>query len=276
MPPRRWAPFRPYVSSADKRVRAADAASELARRRGQALEPIAITGRSIVDSFWAQAWCQNLEAYADFAHRLARGRSYARSGAVVDLRIEAGRIDAQVSGTRLYSVEIGIARLPASRWRALARACTGRIGSLVGLLRGELPDEVMRLVTDRREGLFPEPGQLEIRCSCPDWATVCKHVAATLYGVGVRLDTRPELLFVLRGVDPQDLVEQASAGLAAPGAAATATLDAGTVDLAALFGIELVAGPPAPVAKGRTRKRRPPRKPPSKKPGKRRKAPARR
>jgi uncharacterized Zn finger protein len=243
VPPRRWAPFRPYVSAADKRTRAAEAASELARRRGQALDPIAISGRAIVNSFWAQAWCQNLESYADFAHRLARGRSYARSGAVVDLQIAAGRIAAQVSGTRLYTVEIEIAALAAARWKSLARACTGRIGSLVGLLRGELPDEVMRVVTDRGSGLFPEPLQPQIRCSCPDWATVCKHVAATLYGVGVRLDTRPELLFVLRGVDPQDLVEQASAGLAAPTTAAVATLDPTAVNLAELFGIELLTTP---------------------------------
>jgi uncharacterized Zn finger protein len=252
VPPRRWEPFRPYVSAADKRIRAAEAASELARRRGKALDPIAISGRAIVSSFWAQAWCQNLESYADFAHRLARGRSYARSGAVVDLQIAAGRIAAQVSGTRLYTVEIEIAALPGARWKALARACTGRIGSLVGLLRGELPDEVMRVVTDRASGLFPEPLQLQIRCSCPDWATVCKHVAATLYGVGVRLDSRPELLFVLRGVDPQDLVEQASAGLAAPSATAVATLDPTSVDLAQLFGIELLTTPaPAPIRQTR-------------------------
>jgi uncharacterized Zn finger protein len=243
VPPRRWAPFRAYVSTADKKVRAAEAARDLARRRGEALDPIAISGRNLTSTFWAQAWCQNLESYADFAHRLARGRSYARSGAVVDLKISAGRIEARVSGTSLYTIEIGIAALPAGRWKALARACTGRIGSLVGLLRGELPDEVMRAVTDRASGLFPEPRQLEISCSCPDWATVCKHVAATLYGVGVRLDTRPELLFLLRGVDPQELVEHASQGLAAPAAATAATLDTATVDLAALFGIELVTTP---------------------------------
>jgi uncharacterized Zn finger protein len=248
MPPRRQSPFRPYVSAADRKARAAEAARQLARQSRRALDPIMVSDRSIVRSFWARAWCQNLESYADFAHRLARGRSYARSGAVVDLQIAAGRIDAQVSGTRLYTVEVEIAALPAARWKALARACTGRIGSLVGLLRGELPDEVMHAVTDRQQGLFPEPRQLDLRCSCPDWATVCKHVAATLYGVGVRLDDRPELLFRLRGVDPQDLVEQASQGLAAVPRAVASTLDATTVDLSSLFGIELIT---TPTAKGK-------------------------
>jgi uncharacterized Zn finger protein len=258
MPPRRWSDaFRPYVNAADRRARAAAAASRLqkdAGASGRALEPIAISGRAMVESFWAQSWCKNLESYADFAHRLARGRSYARSGAVIDLQIAAGRIDARVSGTRLYTVEIGIAPLPAARWEKLARACTGRIGSLVSLLRGQLPDEVMRAVTDREGGLFPEPRQLKISCSCPDWATVCKHVAACLYGVGVRLDTRPDLLFVLRGVDAQDLVEQASRGLAQPPGAAAATLEASTADLAALFGIDLIDAAPAPAVKKNKKK----------------------
>lgn len=261
MPPRRWSPFRPYVSAADRRSRAAAAASKLEQRAGKALAPVRISGRALVSSFWAEAWCKNLESYADFAHRLARGRSYARSGAVLDLQIAAGRIDARVSGTRLYTVTIHIAPLPAARWKALSRACTGRIGSLVGLLRGELPDEVLRAVTDRQEGLFPEPRQLEVHCSCPDWASVCKHVAATLYGVGVRLDSKPETLFVLRGVDPQDLVEHASQNLAAPARATAATLDASAEDLAALFGIELqiASSKAAPVGK-KPRPRAPSRK----------------
>ena len=264
MPRRRWSGFPSYVSAADRRARALLAASRLKNRTGEALNPIQVAGRAIVSTFWAQSWCQNLESYADFAHRLERGRSYARSGAVLDLKIAAGRIDARVSGTSLYSVEIEIARLPAARWKTLARTCTGRIGSLVGLLRGEIPDDVMRTVTDRAEGLFPEPGQLSIRCSCPDRATVCKHVAATLYGVGVRLDSRPELLFVLRGVDPQDLVEQASQGLAAAPRAAAATLDTTSLDLASLFGIDLEPSPPPIDSQRQSPKKRTPTRRPSK------------
>jgi uncharacterized Zn finger protein len=256
VPPRRFTgAFPAYLTAAERRARAAAAARGLQQSGGaRKLEPITVSGRALVQSFWAQAWCKNLESYADFAHRLARGRSYARTGAVIDLQIAAGRIEARVSGTRLYTVEIGIAPLAASRWEKLARACTGRIGSLVALLRGQLPDEVMQAVTDRDGGLFPEPRQLDISCSCPDWATVCKHVAATLYGVGVRFDSRPELLFVLRGVDPADLLEQASRGLAQPPGAGAATLAGSTEDLAALFGIDLVDVLPPPAAR---KKRKP-------------------
>jgi uncharacterized Zn finger protein len=254
-----WSPFPPYVSAAEKRARAAAAIArlrKLAGKKGRPPEPVTLEGRRIATSFWGKAWCDNLESYADFAYRLERGRGYVRSGAVVDLHLVAGRIEARVSGSELYEVQIDIERLRPGRWKELAGRCAGAVSSLVGLLRGELPDEVMRAVTDRQTGLFPEPRHIQMRCSCPDAASLCKHVAASLYGVGTRLDARPELLFQLRGVDPQDLVEQAAAGLAtaaAPAAAATLVLDAG--DLGALFGIEVRAGDlaPAPAVSRRRR-----------------------
>jgi hypothetical protein len=239
-----WSGFAPYVSVAEKRARAAEAVARLRKRagkKGRAPEPISITGRKIATTFWGKAWCENLESYADFAYRLDRGRSYVRAGAVVDLRIEAGEIEARVSGSELYTVAISIDRLSAARWKALARVCGGRVGSLVGLLRGQLPDEVMRAVTDRKDGLFPDPRHIRMRCSCPDWAGVCKHVAASLYGVGARLDARPELLFHLRGVDPEELIEHAADALTAAGEGAPA-LAGDAADLGALFGIELDAG----------------------------------
>jgi uncharacterized Zn finger protein len=248
--------FAPYVTVAQKRARAAAAVARLrkqAGKKGRAPEPVTITGRRIATTFWGRAWCDNLESYADFAYRLDRGRSYVRAGAVVDLKIEAGEIEARVSGSDLYEIEISIDRLAAARWKKLAGACGGRVRSLVGLLRGQLPDEVMRAVTDRKEGLFPDPRQLRMQCSCPDWAGVCKHVAASLYGVGARLDARPELLFHLRGVDPQELIEHAADALTTAGQRAPAALEADGADLGALFGIELDTRPaegiPPPLAK---------------------------
>jgi uncharacterized Zn finger protein len=263
MPSWGWSGFAPYVSAAQKRARAAAAVVRLrkeAGKKGRAPEPIAIAGRKIAATFWGKAWCDNLESYADFAYRLDRGRSYVRAGAVVDLSIEAGEIEARVSGTDLYSVNISITRLAPARWKGLARTCGGRVGSLVGLLRGQLPDEVMRAVTDRKEGLFPEPRQIRMQCSCPDVAGVCKHVAASLYGVGARLDARPELLFHLRGVDPQELIEHATDALTTTGAGAPAALGDGA-DLGALFGIELDTAPAAAPAPPLPRRaRRPPTK----------------
>jgi len=251
-----WSRFAPYVSAAEKRARAAQAVAQLkkqAGKKGRAPEPVVLEGRRIANTFWGKAWCDNLESYADFAHRLERGRGYVRAGAVVDLRIDAGTIEARVSGSDLYKVSVSITKLKDARWKALAASCGGRVSSLVGLLRGELPDEVMRAVTDRQEGLFPEPRQIRMDCDCPDVAGVCKHVGATLYGVGARLDARPELLFHLRGVDPQELIEHATEGLTTAGESAPAAL-AGE-DLAALFGIELTTEvAPAPPPK-RRRKR---------------------
>jgi len=132
--------------------------------------------------------------------RLPRGRSYVRNGSVVDLQVARGEVSARVQGSSLYRGTIRIKPLAAARWRALKTACAGQITSLVSLLQGKLPDNVLRAVTDRATGLFPAPSEIELDCSCPDFATLCKHLAAVLYGVGARLDTQPELLFLLRGL----------------------------------------------------------------------------
>src|SRR6202034_2630588 len=92
--------------------------------------------------------------------------------------------------------------------------CSGKIGSLLELLQGRLSTNVMTVVTDRHEGLFPQPSEIKLDCSCPDWAVMCKHVAAVLYGVGARLDTKPELLFILRGVDHEELIAADAAAAA--------------------------------------------------------------
>jgi hypothetical protein len=258
---RHWNDFPRYVSAGEKRARAAQAAARLTRgSKGRALSPVVLAGHRIAATFWGKAWCDNLESYADFAHRLDRGRSYVRQGAVIDLQIEAARVRSKVAGTRLYDVEVSIHPLEPPRWKALVAGCGDRIESVVALLEGRLPDEVLRLVTHRERGLFPAPRQISLTCTCPDWAEMCKHVAATLYGVGARLDERPELLFLLRGVDPGDLVHAAADRLgAAPGGSGSGArlIEAG--DLGALFGIELAssarpaaAGAPSPAA-GRER-----------------------
>jgi uncharacterized Zn finger protein len=244
MPPRRWSGFPRHASAEEKRARVEAAAARLGKRPGGS-DPVHIEGRDITRTFWGQAWCQNLQSYADLAYRLDRGRNYVRSGAVVDLKIAAGEVTARVAGTRLYKVHIGIAPIADRHWQRVVRASTGRIGSLVGLLRGELPDEVLRVVTDREQGLFPRPSEMQMSCDCPDQASLCKHLAASLYGVGARLDDRPELLFVLRGVRAEDLVEHAAAGLSAtPGRSSSAAkLPGGVKQLGELFGIELVDAP---------------------------------
>jgi uncharacterized Zn finger protein len=228
--------FKPYVPVAQRRARAA---REVARRTktGQAVSPVRIEGRAIASTFWGRAWCTNLESYSDFGNRLPRGSSYVRNGSVVDLKIESGRITALVSGSEIYEIRIDIGALPNAQWRALKAHCAGRIGTLVELLQGKLSKAVMERVTDREQGLFPKPNEIKMRCSCPDHAVVCKHIAATIYGVGHRLDTSPELLFVLRGVNHQELIEQPLP--AGPAGHRGRGPKIATEDLEAIFDIEI-------------------------------------
>lgn len=198
----------PYVPVAERRRRAAQKASKM-RKNGQEISPVEVVGRKITTTFWGNAWCKNLEAYSDYSNRLPRGRTYVRNGSIIDLQIQAGQVRALISGSDLYTVNIKINPLCQQRWTDIKKKCAGQIGSLVELLQGSISKSVMEMVTRKQEGLFPSPNEIALSCSCPDWATMCKHVAATLYGVGTRLDNRPELLFTLRGVDPAEMVEAA-------------------------------------------------------------------
>ena len=238
-----WEDYGDYVSADDKRRRAEAAARQL-EKKGRKLAPVQPAGRAIAASFWGKAWCQNLEGYSDYASRLPRGRSYLRQGAVLDLQVSRGAIKAVVSGTRLYEVSIEIDTLAKADWTRLKKECAGKVGSLMELLQGKLSAPVMEIVTRKGTGLFPKPGEIHLECSCPDWADLCKHVAAVLYGVGTRLDESPELLFVLRGIDHLELIASATrsvtADLGAPATDKTATLAAGR--LTEIFGIEIDAG----------------------------------
>jgi uncharacterized Zn finger protein len=198
-----------------------------------------IKGRTIAHSFWGKSWCENLESYSDFENRLPRGRTYVRNGSVVDLQIGPGKITALVSGSALYKVTIEIAALPARHWRATKSRCAGQIGSLVELLQGRLSESVMDIVTARTDGLFPKPSEIKMSCSCPDWAGMCKHVAAVMYGVGARLDQRPELLFCLRKVDQLELIEEVVPRAGAAGAKASGKKTLVDGEVAGVFGIEL-------------------------------------
>ena len=238
--------FRPYVSVTEKKARAAKAIARVAKKRGRAAEPVVIPrrGRGIATTFWGRAWCDNLERYMDFANRLPRGRTYVRNGSVVDLAIARGKVEALVAGSELYTVTVRIAQMKRARWRGVVSRCTGRIGSLVGLLRGKLSAEVLAVLADAKDGLFPEPREITMECSCPDWAGMCKHVAAVLYGVGARLDEKPELFFTLRRVDETELLSSATSG-AISRADAGAGKRIAVGKLADVFGIEIEAEPPA-------------------------------
>lgn len=234
-----WFEYRPYVPVARRK---AIALKEVERRRkkGQKISPVVIEGRKITTTFWGTAWCNNLEAYSDFANRLPRGRTYVRNGSVVDLQIAAGKITAVVSGSSLYDVKIEISKLPSEHWQATKSKCSGQIGSLVELLQGKLSKSVMDIVTARDDGLFPKPREIKMSCSCPDYAGLCKHIAAVMYGVGARLDQQPEMLFALRQVDHLELIAAVPSMTAAkPKSKGRKTLALG--DIGGVFGIEMAA-----------------------------------
>jgi uncharacterized Zn finger protein len=260
-----WDYYPPYMSVAEKRAHGLQALAKLLKKSKRAAEPVVLPHRKrqLATTFWGQAWADNLERYADLANRLPRGRAYLRNGSVLDLTIGPGRVEAYVAGTELYRVTVGLAPLAPARWKRIVARCTGRIGSLIGLLRGELSADVLAVLTDPREGLFPEPRELALDCSCPDAAELCKHVAAVLYGVALRLDVRPELFFDLRQVNQAELIGSATGGgVGRPRASAGKRIAADR--LAAVFGIELES-PPA-VSTGRQRaaatRRSPPSSPP--------------
>ena len=242
-----------YVPVAERRRKAERMLASL-KKKGRICLPVVIEGRAMARTFWGKNWCEHLENYSDYANRLPRGRTYARNGSVVDLQISEEKISALVAGSDIYEVNIAVRPLEKALWQAVLDECAGKVASLVELLQGRLSSAVMEVVTRRGTGLFPVPKQISFRCSCPDSASMCKHVAAALYGVGARLDSQPELLFRLRHVDPAQLILQAG-NFAAPQAASGAGQGLDGMDLSALFGIDLgevpLAAPPATAAPSR-------------------------
>jgi uncharacterized Zn finger protein len=230
-----WAP---YVSVAERR-RQAKKKMEALRKKGVNVQPVEIDGRLIAKTFWGKAWCDHLESFSDFENRLPRGRTYVRNGSVCHLAIAKGSIEAKVSGSELYTVKASIKTLPGKKWKSLKQRCSGQVGSLLELLQGKLSDHVMEVVTDRKKGLFPLPGEMSFHCSCPDWASMCKHVAATLYGIGARLDAKPELLFFLRGVNHEELIQADAEKAVAAATSRGKSKRLAASELGDVFGIDL-------------------------------------
>jgi len=254
--------WRPYVSVAERRLEAMKKMDRL-RKKGRAISPVNVDGRTIAKTFWGKAWCENLESYSDYDNRLPRGRTYVRNGSVVDLQIAASQITALVSGSEIYEVKVEILPVAKPHWQAICEDCAGSIDSLIELLQGRLSKGVMERISQQQSGLFPSPKEIKLSCSCPDWAEMCKHVAAVLYGVGARLDQQPELLFRLRSVDEKELI--ASAGTSLPQAKKSSAKVLEEEDLSKLFGLDLAAVTPradsTPRAKAAPRAKS---KPPSK------------
>jgi uncharacterized Zn finger protein len=244
--------WSPYVPVAQRRANALKKMDKL-RKQGVEIQPVGIQGRTIARSFWGKGWCDHLDSFGDYSNRLPRGRTYVRNGSVCHLAISKGKVEAIVSGSTLYTVNMSIGTLSEPKWKAVKQRCTGRIGSLLELLQGRLSDEIMQVVTDRESGLFPSPTEIKYDCNCPDWAGMCKHIAAVVYGIGARLDERPELLFVLRGVDHEELIDAdaAVAEIGKGGARRSKRRALAADSLEGVFGVEFEQGGGEPVAPGK-------------------------
>jgi len=205
--------FPKYVSVAEKKAKAAKKLKELSKKRPD-MKPVALKGSALAHTWWGKAWNRNLEQYADYSNRIGRGRSYVRHGAVLDLQIEQGEVIALVqgSGRNPYSVSVKIRTLKKETWQRMKTACEGTLESFQELLAGNFPKALGEIFICKDSGMFPAPREIKFDCSCPDWADMCKHVAAVLYGVGVRLDEDPKLFFRLRDAGIDELIKQAVAG----------------------------------------------------------------
>lgn len=227
----RW----PTKTPASTKVAVANRHAAETARDGIKLQPVILAGRTIASSFWGKSWCDAMESYGDYANRLPRGRTYVRNGSVADLRVEDGVVRAKVRGSAIYTTTITVKPLSPVVWRGVVDRHAGQVSSLIDLLQGKLPASLLQALADRTSGLFPGPKEIAFECSCPDWATMCKHVAAVLYGVGARLDSDPALFFLLRGVDVAELTARGAA-VAFTGGGED---ELGGADLGALFGIEM-------------------------------------
>jgi len=232
-----WAPYVPVA----ERRRKAKAKMQKLKKKGLDVQPIEIEGRKIAKSFWGIAWNDHLESLGDYANRIPRGRTYVRNGSVCHLDIQKGQVEACVSGSSIYRVSISIHDLPTKQWTQVKSKCAGQVGSMLELLQGKLSKSVMSVVTDKASGLFPDPSEIELNCDCPDGAYMCKHIAAVLYGVGARLDDRPELLFKLRGVDHEELISADVALANTTGKAQGKSRRIADDSLADVFGIDIAA-----------------------------------
>jgi uncharacterized Zn finger protein len=198
--------YRPYVPVAKRREKALRKIKKLAKQ-GLTIQPVEIVNKKITTTFWGKAWCDHIELFKDYENRLPRGRTYVRNGSVCHLAIDQGLITGMVSGSEIYNISIKINTLEPSKWEHIKKICMGKISSLLDLITGKLSAGVMEVVCDSKNGIFPLSTDIKLSCDCPDYATMCKHIAAVLYGVGSRLDVQPDQLFKLRGVNHEELVD---------------------------------------------------------------------
>ncbi|MDR3239348.1 MAG: SWIM zinc finger family protein [Clostridiales bacterium] len=238
--------FDEYVPVAEKRAKAQKQIEKL-RKKNAGIKPVIVEGNKVVKTWWGIAWIKNLESYADYANRIGRGRAYVKNGFVLDLQLEEGLITGLVQGSQAkpYDISISIAPLSKEKWQKIVSAYGHSVASLEALAEGRFPQELSDSFM-AQGSLFPSPREIQLSCSCPDWANMCKHVAAVLYGVGARFDADPLLFFKLRGIPFKELLkksvqEKMNNMLKNANQKTSRMIDETAVDVSGLFGIEIPA-----------------------------------
>jgi uncharacterized Zn finger protein len=239
--------FPKYITVAEKKAKAEKKLRQL-KKKMAGIVPVVLEGTALARTWWGKSWNKNLERYADYRNRIGRGKDYVRHGAVLDLRIEGGRVTALVQGSRAkpYEVAIRIAPVTKANWNLIRKQCQGELRSLPDLLAGKFPKELGDIFLAEGKGLFPTPREISFDCSCPDWASMCKHVAAALYGIGARLDEDPLLFFTMRQADTEELVAQAvqdKTGELLARADKKSSRVIADADISGLFGIDMDVKP---------------------------------
>lgn len=204
---RRYRNYPKYETSAEILERNEQRRAIFLKKHKQAC-PLVLSSKKVSQTWWGKAWNENLNRYCDYANRLARGKRYVRGGAVFDIKIQAGRIEGYVggSGNKTYHVEIHIDAGKIDGLLEVIKLHDVQITTIQDLLDGNFPVALKDILLDKKRGLFPSPQEIHIHCTCPDYAIVCKHVAALLYGVSVKLDEDPSLFFLLRQIQMEDVV----------------------------------------------------------------------
>lgn len=163
----------------------------------------------IGETWWAKRFLSILDSFG-WSKRLTRGRSYARSGQVIEYNIDYGVITSKVQGSRAkpYSINIKVKTLSMKQWSSIIKTMASQARFLAKLLSGEMPHDIEDLFKSTGVPLFPSSEKdFHAECSCPDWANPCKHIAAVYYVVGEAFDRNPFLIFHLRGVKKDELLE---------------------------------------------------------------------
>ncbi len=183
---------------------------------------------AIGEQWWSRRFIGVLESYG-MSGRLARGRSYARAGQVLDFELSQGKVTAQVQGSRVrpYQVRIGVLPLTTAQWRRVLQRLASQALFRAKLLAGEMPHEIEEVFGECGTPLFPRSAaDLDMHCSCPDWGVPCKHLAAVCYVLAEEFDRDPFAMLAWRGKDRDELltalrqIRGAGSGAAAPGAPA--------------------------------------------------------